>query len=113
MGDIDVIKEHIKNAEALGKTKKEGLENAAKHFNVTYSAVNCRLWKYEHGMNLSGLKNRKTTKIPLKRTEGKRESYKKNFNSDNTVLESSEKSITIKIKNVKIDLKKGTITILY
>lgn len=113
MGDIDVIKEHIKNAEALGKTKKEGLENAAKHFNVTYSAVNCRLWKYEHGMNLSGLKNKKSTKVPLKRKKAKRGSYNKRFNPDNIVPEPSGKSITIKIKDVKIDLKKGTITILY
>lgn len=113
MKDINVIKDYIKNAEALGGTKKDGIMDAAKHFGVTYNAVHCRLWKYEHGVNLSGLKNTKSTKIPLKRKKARRGSYNKRFNPDNIVPEPSGKSITIKIKDVKIDLKKGTITILY
>lgn len=113
MKDINFIKECIKNAEALGKTKKDGIKNAAKHYGVTYNAVNCRLWKYEHGMNLSGLQKKKSTKIPLNRIEGKKGSYTKRFNPDNIVSEPSGKSITIKIKDVRIDLKKGIITMLY
>lgn len=113
MKDINVIKDYIKNAEALGGTKQDGIRDAAKHFGVTYNAVHCRLWKYEHKQNMSQLSKKKTTKVPLKRKKAARGSYKKKFNPDNIVSEPSGKSITIKIKDVRIDLKKGTITILY
>lgn len=109
MKDINVIKDYIKNAEALGGTKQDGIRDAAKHFGVTYNAVHCRLWKYEHGINLSGLKNKKTTKVPLKRKKAKR------FNQDLIVPEPTgyTRSITMKIKDVRIDMEKGTITISY
>lgn len=113
MKDINTIKNYIKEAEAAGKSKKDGIKDAAKHFGVTYNAVNCRMWKYEHNQNMSQLSKKNTTKIPLKVNATRRGPYKKRFNPDNIVPEPSGKSITIKIKDVKIDLKKGTITILY
>lgn len=113
MKDINTIKNYIKEAEAAGKSKKDGIKDAAKHFGVTYSAVNCRMWKYEHNQNMSQLSKKNTTKIPLKVNATRRGPYKKRFNSENIVAEPAGKSISIKIKDVKIDLEKGTITILY
>lgn len=111
--DIKKIEEFVKNAVALGGTEKDGLIDAAKHFGVTRNAVQCRLWKYKHGLSTGGLKQRTTKKALKRKPYGKRGPYKKRFNPKNIVPEPSGRSITIKIKDVRIDLKKGTITILY
>jgi hypothetical protein len=112
MKDINTIKNYIKEAEAAGKSKKDGIKDAAKHFGVTYNAVNCRMWKYEHNQNMSQLSKKNTTKVPMKR---KKRKYTKRVGvkpGPKPKVESS-RSMTFKITNVHVDLAKGLITVNY
>lgn len=105
--DIKVIYEHVKKAKEEGKPVWDGCVEAAKHFGVSTSAVYQRYMKCEKKIHMRGLK-RKTTKVPVVR---KTASIKTRVEESITV--STGNTISLDIKDVKLDLKNGKIVIVY
>jgi len=64
--DIKVIEDYVKKATAEGKTEREGLIQASKHFGLTLNAIHLRWKRWKKGEHNKRLK-KNTTKIPMKR----------------------------------------------
>ena len=74
--DIETIKKYVKQALAEGKTEREGLQEAAKHFGLTSNAVFIRWLRLRKGEHIKRLK-KNTTKIPMKRRKSRSDKGKK------------------------------------
>lgn len=105
--DIQVIYEFINKAQAENRTAYDGCKDAAEHFGVTVSAVYQRYMKCEKKLNLKGL-NRKTTKVPVVRKNAKTKTR-----VEESHIVSTGNTISLDIKDVKLDLKNGKIIIVY
>lgn len=106
--DIDKINEFITNS-----GKEKGIQEAAAYFKVTTTSIRSRLWKSEHGLHTKYIsKNKKTNKVPIVKRK-----YTKNKVTSSRVEESMTVStgntISLDIKDVKLDLKNGKIVIVY
>lgn len=74
--DIKTIEEHVNTAIAAGKTERDGLVDAAKHFGLTLNALHLRWGRWKKGEHSKRLK-KNTTKIPMKRKKSRSDKGKK------------------------------------
>lgn len=105
--DIQIIYDFVNKAQAENKTAYDGCKDAAAHFGVTVSAVYQRYMKCEKKLHMKGL-DRKTTKVPVVRKNAKTKSGIKESH-----VVSTGNTISLDIKDVKLDLKNGKIVIVY
>lgn len=90
--DIETIKNYVKQALTEGKTEREGLQEAAKHFGLTSNAVFIRWLRLKKGEHVKRLK-KNTTKVPLKRRKTR---------SDKGKRRGPRKAIKAKVDNSRI-----------
>ena len=105
--DIQVIYEFVNKAQTENRSIYDGCKDAAEHFGVTVSAVYQRYLKCEKHIHMKGL-NRKTTKVPVVRKSAKTKS-----GAEESQVVSTGNTISLDIKDVKLDLKNGKIVIVY
>ena len=106
--EIKKIVEIVESAIALGKTKIAGMDEAATHFGVTRNAINLRYGRYKKGESMTRIK-RNTAKTSTKGQGVPRKPYKKRTLKPDI----KGRSMTLKIKDVQINLKSGEIKIIY
>jgi hypothetical protein len=106
--EIKEIAKIIEDTVATGKTKLDGYDAAATHFGVTRNAIGIRYGRYLKGIKLPKVK-KNTTKKPTKGEGVPRKPYKKRTLKP----EIKGRSMTLKIKDVLVDLKNGEIKIIY
>lgn len=106
--EIKQISIFVDGAIAAGKTKLEGYDDAAAHFGVTRNAISVRYGRFLKGISLPKSK-KDTTKKPTKGEGVPRKPYKKRALKPDV----KGRSMTLKIKDVQINLKSGEIKIIY
>lgn len=109
--DIRIINKFIDEAKAANQPIKTGLVKAAEYFNVSEQAVYLRYMKTKRGVNMSFL-NRNTTKVPVTRTAVSKPKVEKPVIQETTTV-STGNTLSLDIKDVKLDLKNGKIIIVY
>ena len=109
--DLRIINQFIDEAKKNQEVMWNGVIKAAEHFNVSPQAVYLRYRKAEMGVNMSFLK-RNTTKVPLTRKVVENPVVRKPKIEETTSV-STGNTISLDIKDVKLDLKNGKIIIVY
>jgi hypothetical protein len=109
--DIRKIKAIMKIAEDEGLGRTVGLVRAADHFGVTRNAISIKLGRIQRGEKSSHL-NKPTTKIPITRKAVQKPMVRKSKIEETTSV-STGNTISLDIKDVKLDLKNGKIVIVY
>jgi hypothetical protein len=109
--DIKVINQFIDEAKKNQEVLWNGVIKAAEHFNVSPQAVYLRYMKAKKGVNMSFLK-RNTTKVPVTRKAVQKPVVRKPKIEETTSV-STGNTISLDIKDVKLDLKNGKIVIVY
>jgi Zn-dependent peptidase ImmA (M78 family) len=109
--DLKVINQFIDEANKNQEVMWNGVIKAAEHFNVSPQAVYLRYRKSKMGQNTSFLK-RNTTKVPITRKAVQKPMVRKPKIEETTSV-STGNTISLDIKDVKLDLKNGKIVIVY
>lgn len=98
----------IETAIKSGKDKLAAYDEAAAHYGVTRNAIMIRYGRYLKGVNIPKVK-KNTVKKPTKGEGVPRKPYKKRALKPDI----KGRSMTLKIKDVQINLKSGEIKIIY
>jgi len=109
--DIKIINQFIDEAKKNQEIMWNGVTKAAEHFNVSPQAVYLRYMKTKRGLNMSFLQ-RNTTKVPVTRTAVSKPKVEKPVIQETTTV-STGNTLSLDIKDVKLDLKNGKIIIVY
>ena len=106
--EMKQIEIFIDGAVAAGKSKMQGYDDAAAHFGVTRNAISIRYGRYLGNIKMSKAKTN-TVKEPTVDKVKTRKPYKKRALKPEVM----GRSMTLKIKDVQINLKSGEIKIIY
>lgn len=102
--ELKAIDKYIQDGLQEGKDIKELYKVTADTYGVTPNAINVRYGRYKRGQSIP----KKSTNTVKEPTAGKRGPYK-----PRSKKASEDRRIVLPIKDVNLDLKKGTITIIY
>jgi hypothetical protein len=106
--EIKAMAVMIEAAIKAGKDKKVACSEAASYYGVTPNAISIRYGRYLKGESMQRTK-RNTVKKPTKGEGVPRKPYKKRALKPDV----KGRSMTLKIKDVQINLKSGEIKIIY
>lgn len=108
LNELKDLHSTIHYAEKVGDSIDLAKEALADKYQVTVNAINLRHRRYLAGKSVPD-RNKATVKEPTL-GKGKRRPYKKRVSKAEVF---TDRSVVLPIKDLNIDLKKGTLTIIY
>jgi len=108
LNELKDLHSTIHYAEKVGDSIDLAKEALADKYQVTVNAINLRYKRYLAGKSVPD-RNKATVKEPTL-GKGKRRPYKKRVSKAEVF---TDRSVVLPIKDLNIDLKKGTLTIIY